>query len=239
MRWGGVVDRPGGSRWSGWVRLATPLGVYAARHGVCYAGRFRILLPAAGRRPSMAGSPHTPCARDGHGTVPLRGRRARARAKAKAKQCSSGCSLTRGDCTWRLGTPYVEASISLFLPDRDTGSCPPWMQGEDAQSRPWMAGGRIWEQDAQNPAGRPPPAAAAGGAQPSEARHKQRRSAGRRTFFFRLLVQLAQVQAAQLRRPPRGHRGHRHGHAATEHHRRNQAQQPRHRACVEGTQLVG
>src|SRR5690606_9911801 len=116
--------------------------------GVWSPGSLRVRAPSAGRRPSMPGCPHTPCTQAGLRRAWASGWRASPRGAAGLQE------------------PRCPAA---FPTDREDGSCLPWMQEGDAQSRPWMAGGRIGSRTRTFPAGHPPPAAAAGGVPPNEA----------------------------------------------------------------------
>ena len=98
---------------AGWVEMQVgSVVVYAARraHRGCAPPASPRPAPTAGRRPSMAGCPHTPCARDGLWRGPASGK----------IEGNSNSSSKGGARCGRRG---------------------------DAQSRPWMAGGRKWEQD--------------------------------------------------------------------------------------------
>ena len=137
--------------------MGTPLGVHAARR-VRRGCATPAVSASCSQRPG-AGHPwpalRTPPAH-ATGSKQSRSRDGDQELKGKSEeqgqsQSRYGCgrSLNRGLRSSRPDTPHVEASLAPFPPDRDPGSGPPWMQGEDAQSRPWMAGGRIWEQDAR------------------------------------------------------------------------------------------
>ena len=66
----------------------------------------------------------------------------------KSRQWSCSCIRIRMDID-NGSIEVVAHSLAVDLPpDATTGRSPPRPQG-DVQSRPWMAGGRMWEQDAE------------------------------------------------------------------------------------------
>ena len=126
--------------------------VYAARraHRGCAPPASPRPAPTAGRRPSMAGCPHTPCARDGLwpwsalGKIDGNSNRNRsANVRSKAHNDPGG---SRSQTEGRVRTGRTRSGRSGVFPDRGDGGARCGRRG-DAQSRPWMAGGRKWEQD--------------------------------------------------------------------------------------------
>ncbi|GHD67591.1 hypothetical protein GCM10007164_07840 [Luteimonas padinae] len=112
----------------------------------------------------MAGCPHTPCARDGlwpwsaPGTIDgnsnsncnsysncnsNRNRNRSANVRSKAHNDPGG---SRSQTEGRVRTGRTRSGRSGVFPDRGGGGARCGRRG-DAQSRPWMAGGRKWEQD--------------------------------------------------------------------------------------------
>ena len=138
--------------------------VYAARraHRGCAPPASPRPAPTAGRRPSMAGCPHTPCARDGLWRGPASGKiegnsnsnnsstsTAPQQTAPATPASAAGRQRSRRQPRQGVARPSREgigqSGFDVF-PDRGKGSARCGRRGDD-QSRPWMAGGRKWEQD--------------------------------------------------------------------------------------------
>ncbi len=121
--------------------------------------RVQLPRPAAGH-PWPAGST-PPDARDGlrHSPAPARKSTAVSAGAVcnRSRSCVQQSTVSRFSGAWRSTTAAAEVvncrdGLTLFavdlLSDATTVRGPPWTQG-DVQSRPWTAGGRMWEQDAE------------------------------------------------------------------------------------------
>ncbi len=117
--------------------------------------------PTAGRWPSMAGCPHTPCARDGLWRGPASGKiegnsnsnsnnnnsnNSSTSTSTEANRTHNASISSRATGSGETGSGRVVQSGFNVFPDRGNVGARCGRRG-DAQSRPWMAGGRKWEQD--------------------------------------------------------------------------------------------
>ena len=156
---GGWRDPGGGAsvRCFVWRRAAR-----RAHRGACSPGRSPRPATTAGRRPSMAGWEHTPrCTR--------RAQRAPGSARKSTAVLPASTATGPRSCLQRSQSPVLHSagpaeataaagivtaararpsSLLTFFPNAMMARGPPRPQA-DVQSRPWMAGGRMWEQDAE------------------------------------------------------------------------------------------